>query len=328
LALFSVLALALLLGGCVSWFGFGTQYDEHSFVVQTIDLFNQRDLSKATGTPASWRGDWIFRRLRLAAVDRQLHGNRPELLILQSAMEREGSPSESDSAILGAGVLNGYDWREVPAITYGDTNESQNLAVAVALPLKINRQLLGTSHDSWKMGEGGFLTLTVVDYESQPLSIFNVQMPPEERGEFPWYTFVQERVTEHLRDKHQCNKRVIIAGYMPGDLASRRIAEMLETLQMKETSRGFCFQPDRCFTSTINNEMFMLSAADTTSQQTNKIFVQEDTDVYSNNVVMNEAESAPYYIRRFGLTQLWPTQRYGWSATIRLARCDKGDYLN
>ena len=82
----------------------------------------------------AWKGDWIFRRDRLELVDQGLRNSKPDLLLLQEALARVGSAAESDLAILSAGAIADYDWRQLKVEEYPDTQEVESMAVAAAPP--------------------------------------------------------------------------------------------------------------------------------------------------------------------------------------------------
>ncbi|RZA10050.1 MAG: hypothetical protein EOP10_35410 [Proteobacteria bacterium] len=112
------------------------EFDERSFSVLNLNLFNQRTPSSMSAK--SWKGDWLFRRERLDLVDEQLRISRPDIVAFQEALTRQDSPSESDMNILSAGALEGYEWDASLVQTYRDTQEMQYHAVAVGLPVKLS----------------------------------------------------------------------------------------------------------------------------------------------------------------------------------------------
>jgi hypothetical protein len=78
------------------------RYDERSFSILNLNLFNQR--TPSTLSRKNWKGDWLFRRERLELIDEQLRISRPDIVVFQELLTRRGSPSESDINILNFGA--------------------------------------------------------------------------------------------------------------------------------------------------------------------------------------------------------------------------------
>lgn len=315
----------LALSQCVSFWKFAPNYDSRILSVQTLSLFTQRENSSLSQTP--WVGDWIFRRERLQLIDNELRESKPDIIILQEAMERKGSPSESDRSILAAGALIGYDWNELPIKEFIDVQEVQFMTTAVGLPLRIAEVDPEKTQILWSVGVDGYLAITEIDFEDQPMVVFNVQMPPKMGRNFLWYTFVQERIQDFLKGNKICPKRAIIAGYLPTEEGSQRFESFLQEMQLKDSSLGLCQIANSCYTATPTNEIFMATAPSETPALVDRILIHQSAIVYSG--VRNFDHSAPptEYSRSFGINRIFPTQRFGWKASIRLAKCSKDEFL-
>jgi hypothetical protein len=231
-----------------------------------------------------------------------------------------GSGAESDSRILGAGALSEYEWRQQQIAEYGDTQEAESMVISARPPLKFTLTTDGRG-ETWSMGSGGFLMTATLDFENQPVIVFNVQMPPANSGGQVWYTFVQERILAKIRKEHSCPKRLVVGGYLPGDSNIKRFAEFTNVLQLKDVSTGFCQIASRCFTATPINDMFMATEGEEAPSRVDKIFVHQSANIYSSGRFFEEADATDHYIREFGINRLWPTQRFGWKAQLRMARC-------
>lgn len=313
----------LLLTGCITeLFDSSGGYDQRPVTLQTVSLFAQRSPSRLA--KKSWKGDWIFRRDRLELIDQELKNTKPDVILMQEALAREGSGSESDYKILKAGALNDYDWRLVKVEDFVDTEETQFMAAALGVGMRFVPPDEG-ERESWVMGSGGYLMAMTVDYEEQPILVFNVQMPPHHDNDQLWYTFVQERIRERVARAKVCMKRVIVAGYLPGDEGARRYADFVRTMQLRDSAQGFCQIAARCYTSTPANDLFGATVGDESPTRTDKIFVHSTALVYSSVRDFEESDPNNRYVREFGLPRLWPTQRFGWVANFRLARCSKDD---
>lgn len=324
-----MLALPLLAGCVASWLGLSSYYDDRTITVKTLNLFNQRLAPQ--GQKVSWQGDWILRRFRLGLVDAELRQSKPDILVVQEMMEREQSPSEYDQNILNAGALFGYDWATVPTNQYSDTGETELLGVAVGSPLKIAqfREEVGKQRTYWSIGNDGHVMLTAIDSEGQLISLFNVQMPQKSYENLLWYTFLKDLILEHLRKNRACPKRVVIAGYLPGDPNAPRIADFLNALVLKDSSRGACDVDAKCFTANRDNQIFAAVADPTEpAAHVDRILVHEEAYVYATGITFTSNDANIPYAKTFNLERLWPSKRFGWGATFRLPRCGDDDFLS
>jgi endonuclease/exonuclease/phosphatase family metal-dependent hydrolase len=179
--------------------------DSRFITIQTLSLFNQREPSRLA--KVSWKGDWVFRRERLELIDRELRNIKPDLLILQEAMSKMESPSESDRNILLAGALNEYDWHMRVTKEYEDSQEVESMAVAAGLPLRIDRAKTLSRRELWDIGDEGFLVATTIDVDGTPLTVFNVQMPYSENNRDLWYLFIKDRILERIKEEGTCPRR-------------------------------------------------------------------------------------------------------------------------
>ncbi|MDA9951302.1 hypothetical protein N9D31_01880 [Oligoflexaceae bacterium] len=315
---FVVGALALTQMSCVLFSGSGgASYDSKTVNVQTFNLFNQRDLS--TVGSGNWRGDWFFRRQRLELIDKELRASKPDLLIYQETMDRLGSPSESDEAILSAGSLQGYQWRKTELKRFDDTDEVESMGVAAGLPLKMSEKT--DFRKSWVLGNDGFMIVDVVDLEDQPIIVFNVQMPPKIGRKYLWYTFIQERVSDFVASGNYCSKRVVIAGYMPTEQGAQRFQSFKESLQLKDSSEEFCNVASECYTATPENGLYLAATESVLSGQVDKILVHKTALVYSSSRNMTSSKEFSESQQTYGLKRIWASKRFGWTSSIRLPRC-------
>lgn len=310
--------LVLATSGC-AMFGGGNSYDSRSFSVQSLSLFGQRDPPK--DNRPHWKGDWVFRRDRLRLIDKELHSVKPDLLILQDVMERKRSPSEADRAILLAGALQSYDWESYVVREWDDTEEEQSLAVAVDLPLKILHDSTPGLQRVWMIGADGYMNESLVQFEGDDIAIFNVQMPTRVGRTYLWYTFIQERILAALRARKTCPLRIVVAGYLPANQDANRFNSFVDALQLKDAAEGFCDTASKCFTATNNNDLFSVSNPEETPFHADKILVSRSTVVYSSGLNFSQPSDPREYGALYGIAKLWPTQRFGWLASLRFPKC-------
>ena len=296
-----------------------SDYDSRPLTVQSVSLFNQKIQSKYSRS--SWNGDWEFRRDRLDLIDIVLRNTKPDISVMQEVMARRGSTAESDKGILLAGALADYGWSEKTVIDHSDTHEIQSMAVATALSVKVLPDSDPNARDSWQIGTDGFLTATTLEFDGEPVAVFNVQMPARIGQKYLWYTFVEDQVVARIKRLGICRSRVIVAGFMPSDQDSRRFSDFLKRLQLKDSSAGFCQIASKCHTATSVNELFMATIGDETPGQMDRVLVHQSAVIYSSQRNFDNSDPNNRYAKGFGISRLWPTQRFGWTTQIRLAKC-------
>ena len=255
-------------------------------------------------------------------IDQDLRESKPDVVVMQEVMQRIGNSSESDQSILQAGALNAYDWRQQQVKEYPDTQESEQAAVAVAFPLKFMAGGPG-KNEIWALGVDGYATVEIIDYEDQPITLVNVQLPETGPDRSQWYEFLRERINAKLTQAKLCPKRLMVAGFLPGDEGAARISEFMQVLQLKDSSQGFCQQAGHCFTATPINDLFMATVGEDTPTRVDKILVHRTANIYSGTRAFDGSTADNQYSRQFGLTNLWPTKRFGWRSQIRLGRCNE-----
>jgi len=320
----SVTAAGLVSVACVTRvLGEFAGLDTSTITIQTASLFNQKVPSRI-GT-RNWNGDWIFRRDRLVAFDRALRNIKPDILLLQEVLAKRGAFAEVDRNILMSGALEDFGWTDRVAQEFDDMQEVQTMAVVTAPSVPVLAKPNPEVRDFWLIGNDGFLMATIVEIDDQPVVVFNVQMPQQLGQKYLWYTFLEERIAEWLKIAKTCNKRVIVGGYLPGDQDSKRFNDMMVRIGLRDSSAGFCEVASNCHTATPLNEMFLATVGDETPSQPDRVLVPQSASVLASgrNLLENEAENR--WTKDFGLTRMWPTQRFGWRAAVRLARCTRSD---
>jgi hypothetical protein len=315
----AILGLTLLVTGCItSIFSGSAGFDQKIVTIQTLGLFDQRKISRLSRR--SWKGDWIMRRDRLELVDDGLRNLKPDILMFQELTEKVGNTAESDQNILSAGALVDYIWEKHEVTRYPDTQEIESLATAIGPPHKpIDGE--SSERDMWILGTGGYLMASTINIEDQPVLAFNVKMPVQTDNEYIWYSFIQERIAERLAASRHCYKRVVVAGLLPGDEGAIRYAEFMRNLQMKDVSAGFCQISSKCYTATPTNDIYMASVGDESPSRVDKIFLHQSALIYTSSRNFTDSDPNNRYSRDFGLTRLFASQRFGWVAQARFARC-------
>lgn len=305
-----------LLSACVTSDG-AVSFSERVLTIASIDLFSQQE---QPGSGKSWAGDWQFRRDRLDLIDATFRDVRPDIVVMQNAMRRAGSVSESDELILKSGSLNRYDWQDLTIESLSETGEDRLLAVAVSKPL-FHQKIPESSRNYSRFGVDGHLIYVPVDVDGSPVIVFNVQMPSKIEQSGLWYSLIEERIKDAVREFHSCIERVIVAGYLPFEQESRRFKDFLTGLRLKDTGSGYCQSAERCNTASPKNGIFLATRGDESASQVDRVMIHEFSIVYGAGANFNRTVDSSDYFDSYGLSRIWPSQRYGWVARVRIPNC-------
>lgn len=315
----SLILGCLSVGGCTWILSQSSAYDRRPITLQTLSLYNQR--LKGRLSQKSWRGDWILRRHRLALIDIELRGIKPDIALFQQIMSRIASPSESDRAILSAGALADYDWDEVVLKEYTDTQETEGSAVVASSSLRFLQGKV--RQNKWLMGESGFLQHSIVIYENQAIDIFNLQFDISSKNQDYWLDFLDSRIKARSLDPDFCEKRIIIGGHIPVSDLSENFQKLIVRYDLKDSASGYCTEENRCYTATPTNDVFLATVGDESPSRVDRIYINQSSFVYSSRRNFENLDNNDEYIKGFGIEALWPSQRFGWGVQLRLPRCSE-----
>lgn len=295
-------------------------FDERSFTVLNLNLFNQRTQSSLS--PRNWKGDWLFRRERLELVDEQLRISRPDIVSFQEALTRLDSPSESDMNILTAGALEGYQWDASQVQNYRDTQEIQYNAVAVGLPVKLQKKDL-IAKSVWPIGVDGAMTYSILELDSRPIVFINLQMPEATQKADAWYEFVKQELRKLLDQLKICDERLIIAGHIPGSSIWKGYSDFLVDFNLKDTTTGFCEAASDCLTTSTQNDLFAAISSGQSASHSERILVHRDTIIFSSGPAMNKMRATSSNGPQYGVHRLWASPAFAWEAELRLPQCSE-----
>jgi hypothetical protein len=305
------------MSGCTWILSQSAGFDRRPVTLQTLSLYNQRLKGRLSNKP--WKGDWVLRRHRLALVDSELRGIKPDIALFQQLMSRIASPSESDRAILSAGALVDYEWDQAEIKDYSDTQETESTAVVISSSLRF---LVGKLKETkWSLGESGSLQHSIVMYENQSIDIFNLQFDFSQKSQDFWIDFLDTRLKERALEKDFCEKRVIIGGYIPVSDLSENFQKLILRYDLKDAASGYCVEENRCYTATPTNDIFLASVGDESPSRPDRIYLNQSTLVYTSRRNFGVSDSNDEYAKSFGIDALWPSQRFGWGVQFRLPRC-------
>ncbi len=292
-------------------------YGERVLTIASIDLFSQQEQPR---TGKSWSGDWQFRRDRLDLIDATLRDVRPDIVVMQNSMRRAGSVSESDELILKSGALNRYDWKDFTVETLPESGEDRLLAIAVAKPL-FHQKLSENARNYTRFGVDGHMVHVPVDVDGRTIIVFNVQMPSKIEQSGLWYSLIEERIKEATKEFNSCIERVVVAGYLPFEQESRRFKDFLTGLGLKDTGSGYCQSAERCNTASPQNGIFLGTRGDESASQVDRIMTHQTSIVYGAGANFTRTMESSDYRESYGLSRVWPSQRYGWVARVRIPNC-------
>ncbi len=315
-----LLFLSMVCGSCTTSWLFRGSYDQRELVVQTLGLFNQRVGPSTEGV--LWLDDWVFRRERLAAVDQELRTDRPDIFIMQEVLQKGGSPYESDLNILKAGALSGYGSSLARMKAYQDTLEEESLAVAVSLPLKIKPVGTPSAENQWVIGEGAFMSLTLVESEGEIISVFNIELPNNPQFISQWLSSILQKIELHFASSKYCKNRVLIAGRIPFvDKTQKTWLNFLERLELKEVVPDHCELSTKCFTRSKDNSIYRAIENQNELGRVDRILVSTMSLVSNSYRVFDREYPTSSYSRKYKIDAIFPSARFGWSNHVRFSRC-------
>jgi hypothetical protein len=291
------------------------RYDNQFWTVQTLSLFNQR-VPPLNRTP--WKGDWLLRRERLELVDTELYRARPDVVIFQEMLMKQHNKYDSDREILSSGTLEGYSWDTQVAEEYEDTAETESQGIAASFALKTKDNNLHGSF--WKVKNQTYLSSHILISNKNPILIFNLNVKEDDSDYSAVYNEVLPLMQAEIQRTGICNNRVLLAGRLPGT-SSEGFVALKRTLSLKDTSVGFCELEYQCFTATPLNGIFKSAISSSEQRQLDWIFVHEETIISDSKVAFTDYKKSSRY-STYGLSGIWPSMRFGWQTTVRLAKCD------
>jgi hypothetical protein len=308
--------VASVCGACATLSGLLGSYDDRTLAIHTVDLFDQH--RPPVGGFPDWKGDWIFRRERLAAADKFLRSEKPDILVLQNVLSRQGSPSETDAAILQAGALVGFEFESQVFTTFADTQEEAALSVATSLPVSIVKVNDPQLTRTWSFGNTGYMALSVIENEGESISLFNVRMPDGQDTNVQSYDFVFEKIDEHFRSGTYCRDRLIIAGYLP---YPERAQDLFERLNLQDAAEEACSLNADCYTRSPMNGLGNLADPSAAPGRVDRILVSNEAIIFGSSRGFDETTPVTEYLKRWQLTKTWSSIRFGWSAEVRFPSC-------
>ena len=295
------------------WVEPNRDFDFRKLKIQMVSLFNQH--TNPQNSHKTWRGDWLFRRERLAVMDRELSDLKPDLAIFQNMMRRDSNPFESDEGILSAGALRGYRWSVSKVFDHTDTGEEESLGLAFSSSFEIPEE----STQNSVVIEGTALALQTLKLEHQAILIANIDLADKTTEKS--FEKIIEEIKKKINTDHICPQRIIFAIHSSRELEDR-VLQLADKFSLQDSAKGFCNTEADCFTAGPANKIYNLVYGETLAQRVDFLFVPAKTFISKSERNMTEPRQSDFgYFKQFGLEALWPSDRYGWRTDLTLARC-------
>ncbi len=299
------------------------RFDTQNLSLCTLNLFNQQENPRNKNL--SWVGDWVFRRKRLLVAEKTFFEEQPDLLFFQEALSKANDRNNSDENLLKSSGLKGYDFKRFKTRDLVSSSEVESLIYSASNSIKFS-----DSHSSlWSFGQDGYLSVTSAEYKSKPLLLFNVQMPRKDSIHIAsWYSFIEKRIKGVLAQSGICANRVIVAGSFLGKVNHPSYINFLRSLSLKDSSSGFCENKEQCFTRSNENEISQQLFDVFLREQIDRVLVHTSAEVISASLAFTNKVPAPIKFKeKYGLVNLFTSERFGWKTSVRLASCPKKGYI-
>jgi hypothetical protein len=313
--------ITVLSQGCASFSGSRfSGYENRRIVIQYAPMFTQKN-TKIGEEKYNWAGDWVFRRKRLALLDKQISSVKPDIILFQDLVYREYSPSESEFYILSAGATEDYSWHISKTDEISISEESVASAAAMALPIKVDLLKSLSRKESWDLGNGSYIVVTRFKTEQGDAVLMSIKLLEDDNGEIP-YQMMANIVEEVISSTGVCRERFILSGEIPEDRISYLDQGIIEKLGFKDVAYDFCDELESCYTESIDNKLFSISNPNSINGRSSRILVHEKTKVLASLRNLENKISLGKEEDRYGLGSISANHRYGWLSTINLAICD------
>lgn len=315
-----ILYLAVCLAGCSHLNeALKSRYDTSSVSLASISLFDQRQQPKAPYP--SWKGDWLFRRQRLALVDKSLRALRPDIVAFRDLMAKRGSVSDSDRHILSRGALTSYDWALKKKTYFDDTGEFSYHSVVTSIPTRIQE---GEKTPMWPLGLDGSLSIYRLIIDQDPVLLVNLEIPRSSASQDQWYRVVEKKVKEEQEKSGICSDRTLLVGFLPYRSSWEYYSQLLSSLDLIDSAKGFCEVASECQTSTMRNPLFDSIESDGVVQRANRILLPSSALILNSTRILDENYLDPdirQIVSRYGLNTFTPLIEYGWMTKFQLSKC-------
>ena len=194
-------------------------------------------------------------------------------------------------------------------------------SLAASLPLRF--QKAGKHVYSWPLGVDGVVSLFELFLVDRPILVFNVSMPKKTDNVDVWYEFLGNEIERAVRNYGTCNSRIVVAGYLPGHLTWKGYNDFVSRLSLKDTSLDYCSVESKCFTHSLDNQLYVKGRSTAQEEQAEKILVHESALTEFGEVVLKARQDlTEKETHLFNISSLNGSTSYGWYSSVRLTKCE------
>jgi len=287
--------------------------------VETLSLFNQKIPTMENGIN-SWEGDWLFRRKRLALLDKLLENNLPNIIFFQEMLLKNAI--DSDAAILESSSLAYY--KNLPVFIKEDPETDEEEFASVYLRFEdLPPDAVKATKKVWKLDDSSYLVFQKLIVSGKPLYLFNVNLSSESKNPEQFFIFLRNKIEESIMAQEDCLNHIIVAGHFGGEKL-HNLNLMMRFLGLIDTASDFCDDGKMCDTKNPSNPILNSSSLENKFSRTDRIFVHKSTRIENAGITYSEhTSSLPSFKAKYQLHSMAPSLRYGWQAKIKFARCSK-----
>ena len=271
------------------------------WIPQSLSQINTQELFSETEKKIPFQYDWLFRRLRLSYLNRYLSKNPADILLISSLLENAGSiKSNSELEILKSRYLNDLSSHFFEIYNNQQQSNTQlsaqtilkvivysGLVLTPSKNLSLGRQKPNQMIWPWKPTntyplfsfEGGQL----ISITHQNRSILILMVMISDNNLYNKYQSLVHILQILLKDNpHVCEKRLLIAGYLPK--LSQKYDHPFSQLGLIDSGQNTCDNnPPACDTQTIDNPLYKFSEAN----RNHRIFIPKSANLVSSKRILD-----------------------------------------
>jgi hypothetical protein len=312
-----ILLLICLLSGCTHT----TSWDIRPITLKYLNLDDK--LEELAPVADGWELDLSFRHARLGLINDEINRDHPDVVTFIGVEVKNGSPAESDIAVLSAGELGEYEWIVSQTSKGADQAEKIVAATAAALPVTIDQAKTLSVKERWSIGNDGFAVASYLTNSSSPFVILNVKMPSRIDLLQRSYELLEQAVYSASQLYKVCIGRILIIGFLPHDSIQGSDLKFLTNTGFKDSATGVCERIRECSTKSDDNELAQSLYGNTLGQRDERLFFHETVATFYSRPAFHEGSSeVAKDFPEYGFDLVHPSTRFGWESKILLPKCE------
>lgn len=291
-------------------------YEITPISIHFINFFNQQAVS--THSQHNWYGDWIFRRKRLAIIDNEINIQKPDILIMQEILSKEGSMSESDINILKFSSLQFYNIDTALITKHKNTYEEEYIGIAIKSNYTIIPQ---EKNNTWILDNNNFAAFFIIQINKTPVLIVQIKLQENQKH---YLNLISQSIDNYLKEFNICKYRIIVAGEFYLQYYDPELIKFLQKHKLHDTDKSFCIPYFKCATLVESNDIFKHINIKFNTMKPDKIFVHNRATILASGLSFTTFQTIKeddYVNTQYGIKTLFPSYKYGWSTKIFLPKC-------